>query len=166
MQRRVGKIDRRSHGCHEDERKHNCCDKAQAKADDPIGRALVFISGVASITFRSFSARAQGIAFLGRPTKVARSVISPGPKSPSRAGAGGSRDFLIIPSLPIFGALPCAAMAINGIAISSSDPGAVPGASTQARRQAGFGGGEIGSTGSVKGVLLLGMVPPSSGLIL
>jgi hypothetical protein len=35
----------------------------------------------------------------------------------------------------IFHPPPCAAMAINGVEISSSDPGAVPGASTQARRQ-------------------------------
>jgi hypothetical protein len=69
----------------------------------------------------------------------------------------------------IFRAPPCAAMAINGVEISSSDPGAVPGASTKARlrvlllRDAGFGGGEIGSTGSVKDDLLPGMVPPSSG---
>ena len=33
----------------------------------------------------------------------------------------------------ILAAPPCAAMAINGVEISSSDPGAVPGASTQAR---------------------------------
>jgi len=51
-----------------------------------------------------------------------------------------------------------------GIGISLSDPGAVPGASTQARfSQAGFGGGEIGSTGDPKGDLLLGMIPPLSG---
>jgi len=58
-------------------------------------------------------------------------------------------------------------MAINGFEISSSDPGAVPGASTKVRLRknapADFGGGEIGSTGSVKGVLSLGMVPPLSG---
>jgi hypothetical protein len=59
-------------------------------------------------------------------------------------------------------------MAINDIGISSSDPGAVPGASTKTQqstqhRQLDFGGGEIGSKGSVKGALLLGMVPPSSG---
>src|ERR1700722_11004964 len=56
-----------------------------------------------------------------------------------------------------------AATAINDIEISLSDPGAVPGASTQARSRAGFGGGEIGSTGDPKGDLLLGMIPPLSG---
>jgi hypothetical protein len=59
------------------------------------------------------------------------------------------------------------AMAINGVEISSSDPGAVPGASTTIslcqNAHTDFAGGEIGSTGSVKGVLSLGMVPPSSG---
>ncbi len=55
-------------------------------------------------------------------------------------------------------------MAINDFEISFSDPGAVPGASTKAHLFAlGFGGGEIGSTGSVKDALSLGMVPPSSG---
>jgi hypothetical protein len=44
--------------------------------------------------------------------------------------------FLICRALPILSALPCAAMAINGIAISSSDPGAVPGASTKVRAPA------------------------------
>jgi len=32
------------------------------------------------------------------------------------------------------------------VAINHSDPGAVPGASTKACSNAGFGGGEIGST--------------------
>ena len=51
-----------------------------------------------------------------------------------------------------------------GIGIRLSDPGAVPGASTQARAvAAGFGGGEIGSTGDLKGDLSLGMIPPLSG---
>ena len=56
------------------------------------------------------------------------------------------------------------------IGISLSDPGAVPGASTKGRyanrdfvRDAGFGGGEIGSTRDVKGALLPGMIPPLSG---
>ena len=43
--------------------------------------------------------------------------------------------FLIVGALLIFVVLPRAAMAINGIAISSSDPGAVPGASTKVRRK-------------------------------
>ena len=51
-------------------------------------------------------------------------------------------------------------MAINGHRNKSFGPGA----STQARfAQAGFGGGEIGSTGDPKGDLLLGMIPPLSG---
>ena len=48
-----------------------------------------------------------------------------------------NQDFLIYLPLPIFGPLPRAAMAINGIAISSSDPGAVPGASTKVHRKVG-----------------------------
>jgi hypothetical protein len=80
----------------------------------------------------------------------------------------GAQPFLFEkgPVAIIFVLPSCAAMAINGVEISSSDPGAVPGASTKARCQtcqAGFGGGEIGSTGSVKDGLLPGMVPPSSG---
>jgi len=50
-----------------------------------------------------------------------------------------------------------------GIGISLSDPGAVPGASTKTCFEAGFGGGEIGSTRDVKGDLLPGMIPPLSG---
>src|SRR6267154_3863095 len=55
------------------------------------------------------------------------------------------------------------------VVINLSDPGAVPGASTRAQTYAslrcvlGWGGGEIGSTRGVKGVFLLGMVPPLSG---
>ena len=50
------------------------------------------------------------------------------------------------------------------IGISLSDPGAVPGASTKVLgKHEDFGGGEIGSTGDVKGVLLPGMIPPLSG---
>jgi hypothetical protein len=59
------------------------------------------------------------------------------------------------------------AMAINDFGISSSDPGAVPGASTKfglcENAHTESAGGEIGSTGSVKDVLSLGMAPPSSG---
>ena len=58
------------------------------------------------------------------------------------------------------------------VVINLSDPGAVPGASTQgqARRiqakrigRAGFGRGRTRIDEGVKGVLLLGMVPPLSG---
>ncbi len=59
------------------------------------------------------------------------------------------------------------ATAINGFEISSSDPGAVPGASTKfslcENAHTESAGGEIGSTGSVKDVLSLGMAPPLSG---
>ncbi len=58
-------------------------------------------------------------------------------------------------------------MAINDFEISFSDPGAVPGASTKIslcqNAHTDFDGGEIGSTGSLKDVLSLGMVPPLSG---
>jgi len=49
------------------------------------------------------------------------------------------------------------------VAINPSDPGAVPGASTQARPQAGFRRGRNRIDEGVKGVFLLGMVPPLSG---
>ena len=52
------------------------------------------------------------------------------------------------------------------VVINLSDPGAVPGASTQGQvrlgRCAGFGRGRNRIDEGVKGVLLLGMVPPLS----
>ena len=52
------------------------------------------------------------------------------------------------------------------VVISLSDPGAVPGASTKARNQpdgSGLRRGRNRIDEGVKGVLLLGMVPPLSG---
>jgi len=50
------------------------------------------------------------------------------------------------------------------VAINHSDPGAAPGASTKARRQArGFRRGRNRIDEGVKGVFFLGMVPPLSG---
>jgi hypothetical protein len=50
------------------------------------------------------------------------------------------------------------------VVINLSDPGAVPGASTQARRKKrGLRRGRNRIDEGVKGVLLLGMVPPLSG---
>ena len=65
-------------------------------------------------------------------------------------------------------------MVINAVVIRFLDPGAVPGASTirsYVPPSVSDGvwsvwaadGGEIGSTGSLKGLLLPGMVPPTSG---
>ena len=50
------------------------------------------------------------------------------------------------------------------VAINHSDPGAVPGASTQARRvKRGFRRGRNRIDEGVKGVFFPGMVPPLSG---
>ena len=52
------------------------------------------------------------------------------------------------------------------VVINLSDPGAVPGASTQTQApvaQRGLGWGRNRIDEGVKGVLLLGMVPPLSG---
>jgi hypothetical protein len=50
------------------------------------------------------------------------------------------------------------------VAINHSDPGAVPGASTQARRKLrGFRRGRNRIDEGVKGVFFPGMVPPLSG---
>ena len=49
------------------------------------------------------------------------------------------------------------------VAINHSDPGAVPGASTQAHRKSGFRRGRNRIDEGVKGVFFLGMVPPLSG---
>ena len=49
------------------------------------------------------------------------------------------------------------------VAINHSDPGAVPGASTQAQPRAGFRRGRNRIDEGVKDVFFLGMVPPLSG---
>jgi len=49
------------------------------------------------------------------------------------------------------------------VVINLSDPGAVPGASTRAQLRTGLRRGRNRIDEGVKGVLLLGMVPPLSG---
>ena len=49
------------------------------------------------------------------------------------------------------------------VAINHSDPGAVPGASTQAHPFGGFRRGRTRIDEGVKGEFFLGMVPPLSG---
>jgi len=49
------------------------------------------------------------------------------------------------------------------VAINHSDPGAVPGASTQARHTGGFRRGRNRIDEGVKGVFFPGIVPPLSG---
>jgi hypothetical protein len=49
------------------------------------------------------------------------------------------------------------------VVINHSDPGAVPGASTQAPPQGGFRRGRTRIDEGVKGEFFLGMVPPLSG---
>jgi len=49
------------------------------------------------------------------------------------------------------------------VAINHSDPGAVPGASTQAHLPGGLRRGRNRIDEGVKGVFFLGMVPPLSG---
>ena len=51
------------------------------------------------------------------------------------------------------------------VVINLSDPGAVPGASTQAQAAAGLRRGRTRIDEGVKDELLLGMVPPLSGQI-